>query len=155
MICIQKIYGFHGLNHQIIEESWDVTPVTNERTDGGRRKVENSAVFWIESETAIEIYILRKKMGWRNYESRRFCISFLGGLLVPGGHLREWHLDRVTVFESLRDLAYLLLLLAHLLSQLANTIIMVIFDIVLDFDFRENDMHCIGSKPRHYNKCRQ
>ena len=43
MICIQKIYGFHGLNHQIIEESLDVTPVTDERTDG--RKVENRAVF--------------------------------------------------------------------------------------------------------------
>ena len=24
--CIQKIYGFHGLNHQIIEKSRDVTP---------------------------------------------------------------------------------------------------------------------------------
>ena len=47
MICIQKIYGFQGLNHRIIEESWDVTPVTDER------KVENRAVFWIESETAI------------------------------------------------------------------------------------------------------
>ena len=35
MICIQKIYGFQGLNHQIIKESWDVTPVTDERTDGG------------------------------------------------------------------------------------------------------------------------
>ena len=43
MICIQKIYCFHGLNHQIIEESWDVTPVTYIRTDG--RKVENRAVF--------------------------------------------------------------------------------------------------------------
>ena len=36
MICIQKIYGFRCLNHQIIEESWDVTPVTNGRTDGRR-----------------------------------------------------------------------------------------------------------------------
>ena len=31
MICIQKTYGFQGLNHQIIEESSDVTPVMNER----------------------------------------------------------------------------------------------------------------------------
>ena len=36
MTCIQKIYGFHGLSYQIIEESLDVTPVTEEeRTDGG------------------------------------------------------------------------------------------------------------------------
>ena len=37
MICIQKIYGFCGLNLQIIEESWDVTPVTNgRRTESGK-----------------------------------------------------------------------------------------------------------------------
>ena len=39
MICIQKIYSFHGLNHQIMEESWDVTPVTNGRTEDGKRKI--------------------------------------------------------------------------------------------------------------------
>ena len=40
MICIQKIYGFHGLNYQIIEESCDVTPMTeDERTDGGKWKI--------------------------------------------------------------------------------------------------------------------
>ena len=33
MICIQKIYGFQGLIHQIIEESWDVTPVTEEEEE--------------------------------------------------------------------------------------------------------------------------
>ena len=44
MICIQKIYGFHGLNHKIIEKSRDVTPVTDGRANG--RKVEKSAVFW-------------------------------------------------------------------------------------------------------------
>ena len=38
MICIQKIYGFHGLNHQIINKSWDVTPVTYGRTHGGGGK---------------------------------------------------------------------------------------------------------------------
>ena len=27
MIYFQKIYGFHALNHQIIEKNWDVTPV--------------------------------------------------------------------------------------------------------------------------------
>ena len=37
MICIQKIYGFHGINRQNIEKSWYVTPVTNGRTNGGRR----------------------------------------------------------------------------------------------------------------------
>ena len=42
--CIQKIYGFHGLNHQIIEKGRDVTPVTDGRANG--RKVEKSAVFW-------------------------------------------------------------------------------------------------------------
>ena len=35
MICIQKTYGFHGLNHQIIEKNFDVTPVT----DGGKWKI--------------------------------------------------------------------------------------------------------------------
>ena len=40
MICFQKIYGFHALNHQIIEKSWDVTPVhTHTYT------VESSVVF--------------------------------------------------------------------------------------------------------------
>ena len=28
MICIQKIYGLHGLNHQIIEKSWYATHLT-------------------------------------------------------------------------------------------------------------------------------
>ena len=32
MMRIQKMYGFHGLNQQIIEKSWDVTPVTNTHT---------------------------------------------------------------------------------------------------------------------------
>ena len=45
MICIQKIYGFHGINRQNIEKSCYVTPVTDGQTDGGRRKVENRAVF--------------------------------------------------------------------------------------------------------------
>ena len=39
MICFQKIYGFHALNHQIIEISWDVTPVSE------IRRVESRAVF--------------------------------------------------------------------------------------------------------------
>ena len=35
MICIQKIYGFHGLNHQIIEKA-EMSRLlrTDERTDG-------------------------------------------------------------------------------------------------------------------------
>jgi len=40
MICIQKIYGFQGLNHLIIEESRDVTPVMNGRTN--ERTEENN-----------------------------------------------------------------------------------------------------------------
>ena len=40
MIYFQKIYGFHALNHQIIEKSWDVMPVTEIHT-------ENWAVFCI------------------------------------------------------------------------------------------------------------
>ena len=87
MICIQKIYGFHGLNHQIIEESWDVTPVTNGRTDGGRRKVENSAVFWIESETSIKC---------------RICIVYLvlfyATLPFLSLHDKFWELYRVLWF---------------------------------------------------------
>ena len=43
MICFQKIYGFHALNHQIIMKKWDVTPVTDIHIDG--RKVESRAVF--------------------------------------------------------------------------------------------------------------
>ena len=39
MICIEKIYGFQGLNHQTIKESWDVTPVIDERTNGGKWKI--------------------------------------------------------------------------------------------------------------------
>ena len=30
MICLQKIYGFHGQNHQIMEKNWDATPVTED-----------------------------------------------------------------------------------------------------------------------------
>ena len=59
MICIQKIYGFHGINRQNIEKSWYVTPVTDGRTNERRRKVENRAVFWIESETAKSFEIVR------------------------------------------------------------------------------------------------
>ena len=37
MICIQKIYGFHGINRQNIEKSWYVTPVTEDgRTESGK-----------------------------------------------------------------------------------------------------------------------
>ena len=46
MICIQKIYGFHGINRQNIEKKVDMSRLsrrTDERTDG--RKVENRAVF--------------------------------------------------------------------------------------------------------------
>ena len=44
MICIQKIYGFHGINRQNIEKSWYVTPVTNERTNGGKWKIGQCSV---------------------------------------------------------------------------------------------------------------
>ena len=36
-VCIQKIYGFHYINHQNIEKSWDATSVTE---DGVQRKIE-------------------------------------------------------------------------------------------------------------------
>ena len=35
MICFHKIYGFHALNHQIIEKSRDVTD-TDRHTDSGQ-----------------------------------------------------------------------------------------------------------------------
>ena len=58
MICIQKIYGFHGINRQNIEKSWYVTPVTNGRTEdgGGKWKIEQCSV---GPETAIMWYIYR------------------------------------------------------------------------------------------------
>ena len=43
MICFQKIYGFHALNHQIIMNKWYVTPVTDIHIEG--RKVESRTVF--------------------------------------------------------------------------------------------------------------
>ena len=43
MICIQKIYGFHGINRQNIEKSWYVTPVSDERTE--EEESGNRAVF--------------------------------------------------------------------------------------------------------------
>ena len=49
MICIQKIYGFHGLNHQIIKKSLDVTPVTYGGGGGGKWKIGQCSV---RSETA-------------------------------------------------------------------------------------------------------
>ena len=64
MICIQKMYGFLGLNHQIIKKSWDVTPVTDECTEdwGGKWKIEQCSV---RPETAISIcpsdyYLIRQ-----------------------------------------------------------------------------------------------
>ena len=36
---IQKIYGVQGLNHQIIEKSLHVTPVTDRRTEDGKWKI--------------------------------------------------------------------------------------------------------------------
>ena len=44
MICIKKINGSYSLNHQIIEKSWDVTPVTNWHTDW--LTWESRAAFW-------------------------------------------------------------------------------------------------------------
>ena len=41
-----KIYGFHGLNYQIIEKTLRCH-AREGRTDEQRRKVENSAVFWL------------------------------------------------------------------------------------------------------------
>ena len=52
MICIQKIYGFHGLNPQTIDNY--VTPVTD-----GRRKVENRAVLWWTRNRNIESPVTR------------------------------------------------------------------------------------------------
>ena len=40
MIIIQKIYGFQGLNHQMIEEYLDVTAVTEDERTDGKRKIE-------------------------------------------------------------------------------------------------------------------
>ena len=77
MICNRKIYSFHDPNHQIIEECWDVTSVTD-----GRRKVENRAMFWIESETAImEKYSCTRILISSCYTSGKkidFCILFSG-----------------------------------------------------------------------------
>ena len=49
MICIQKIYGFNGPNHQIIKTSWDVTPVTHGRTNEWR-KVKNRALILVDQK---------------------------------------------------------------------------------------------------------
>ena len=49
MICIQKIYGFNGTNHPIIETSWDVTPVTHGRTNEWR-KVKNRALILVDQK---------------------------------------------------------------------------------------------------------
>ena len=38
MICIQKIYGLHGLNHQLIEKNWDDSQTVD------KQKVENRKV---------------------------------------------------------------------------------------------------------------
>ena len=60
MICIQKIYGFHGINRQNIEKSWYVTPVTEDgRTeDGGKWKIGQCSV---GPETAILQFHSREK----------------------------------------------------------------------------------------------
>ena len=36
----QIIYGFHGPKHQTNKKSLDVTPVTDGRTNGGKRKIK-------------------------------------------------------------------------------------------------------------------
>ena len=68
MICIQKIYGFHNPNHQIIEESSDVTPVTEDgRTDGwtdGKWKIEQCSV---GPETAKwRLIMFLRPLRWKN-----------------------------------------------------------------------------------------
>ena len=50
MICFQKICGFRALNHQIIEKSWDVTPV--HILTHGHWKVEQYSVL---AESAISV----------------------------------------------------------------------------------------------------
>ena len=69
MICIQKIYGFHGLSHQIIEESWDVRPVTYGWTDGGKWKIGQCSG---KPETARMSVCITKKHFYNTFAS---CIT--------------------------------------------------------------------------------
>ena len=43
MICTKKIYGFNGLNHQIIEKRLDITPMTDGWTENEMWKTGDPA----------------------------------------------------------------------------------------------------------------
>ena len=91
MICIQKIYGFHGINRQNIEKSWYVTPVTEDerRTDG--RKVENRAVFcWTRNRKNKGLWKKTKNTGRAKPSFPEFANAFQEKLAVQQWQQQQW-----------------------------------------------------------------
>ena len=52
VIKFVNVYGLHGLNYQIIEKTWDVTPVTHTLTHT-HGKIEQYSV-WAESAISVD-----------------------------------------------------------------------------------------------------
>ena len=52
------IYGFHGPNHQIIEKSRDITPVTNRRTNGRIEESCKKSSIVVDQKLQKQVYVV-------------------------------------------------------------------------------------------------
>ena len=131
MICIQKIYGFHGINRQNIEKSWYVTPVTDERrTDGGgkwkivqcsvgpetaiilRRKINGDTTIRLGEYRALDLQLWNSGKNERSYQKykiwltmkfNRFCKQSPGVSLCPMLHSPPEKWDSGQVKKYIND----------------------------------------------------
>ena len=77
-MCFQKIYGLDALDHQLVEKSWDVTPVQRQT---GRQRVEGRAVFCFSSFRNSSFYMFFLFYFWvsvslsSSHESFQFVLN--------------------------------------------------------------------------------
>ena len=82
MICIQKIYGFHGINRQNIEKSWYVTPVTEDGRTNGKWKIEQCSVgpetakiWFVKQYSNCFVALLTATFNWWKFLSENICFQ--------------------------------------------------------------------------------
>ena len=79
---IYEIYGFQGLNHQIIEESLDVTPLTYKRTDGKWKIVQYSELN--QKPLYTWVHKVGPRQGVQNMNHIIKIVASFGKLLILG-----------------------------------------------------------------------
>ena len=141
MICIQKIYGFHGPNHQIIEESWDVTPVTRDERTDGKWKIEQCSELNQKPQYFVLSCLRKSKISWMGNRhlslSRRQCCK---GRTSPE-HSDGWRNWKPNFFFVEDDILSLLWVIA--VSELYNKSLS---------GTRADDLGCLKVKEKHVFK---